>query len=173
MVKNYFFWGLLIFFALQCLVELFISRRNEKWIKENGGVEFGKTHFKWVVMLMIFFFIALPIENFYFQTKVVSYWPVLLILFIFAQCLRYSSMMSLGRFWNTRIWIIPNSIKISKGLYRYMKHPNYLAVIIDLVVLPLMIQCYITAFVSFIGYLFFLRIRIPSEENALSFLREK
>lgn len=172
MIKNYFFWALLIFFALQCLIEVFISRKNQRWIEQQGGIEFGKSHLKWVILLMIFFFLAIPIESFYFQTELVFYWPILFALFLFAQFLRYWSMWSLKRLWNVRIWVIPNGSRILDGPYRYLKHPNYLAVIIDLLVIPLMMKCYFTAFFSLIGYLIFLKTRIPAEEKALSLLHK-
>jgi methyltransferase len=171
MVRNLPFWIFLFAVGLQRFSEIFISKRHARWMKEKGGVEFGRDHFKWVALLMALFFVFLPLESFFFQTRVVPYWWVLMILFLMAQALRYWAMASLGKFWNVRIWVIPGSKRIVKGPYRFIHHPNYAAVFIELLVIPLMIRCYLTAFVSVLGFLLFLRVRIPEEEKALSLLK--
>lgn len=166
------FWIFVSLVILQRLSELLISKRNTTWIKTQGGREFGKEQMKWVVALMIFFFFALAVEAYFFQKTLSPLWKTLFLFFILAQALRYWTMLSLGKFWNVRIWIVPNFSRVTRGPYRYFSHPNYLAVLIELICLPLMVECWITALSTSLGFLFFLSKRIPAEEKALSLLKK-
>ncbi len=77
-------------------------------------------------------------------------------------------MHTLGRFWNTKIIVLPGVTVIKKGPYRYIKHPNYVIVAVELFVIPLLIGAQLTAFLFPILHLLLLRVRIPSEEKALT-----
>ncbi len=81
-------------------------------------------------------------------------------------------MASLGTLWNTRILVIPNGLAIDKGPYRFLRHPNYLAVAIELISVPLIFGAVITAtLVTFFNAVLILGIRIPQENNALELLK--
>jgi methyltransferase len=88
-----------------------------------------------------------------------------------AQLLRYWAIRSLGKFWNTRILIVPGERLVTMGPYRYLKHPNYVSVIIEIAVIPLIFSCYITAAVFTVLNILALRRRIKIEESALSRLK--
>jgi len=80
--------------------------------------------------------------------------------------------MSLGRFWNTRIYILPQHPLVNKGPYRWIKHPNYLIVMMEFIAFPLIFGAYSTALIwSAINFLFLWFVRIPTEEQALQIIR--
>ncbi|WP_017755444.1 isoprenylcysteine carboxyl methyltransferase family protein [Calidifontibacillus oryziterrae] len=155
------------FIISQRLFELTIAKRNEKWMKFNGAIEAGKEHYKYMVLLHVLFFVCLIWEVTFFQKGISTLLVIYLFFFTIAQLLRVWSIMSLGRFWNTKIMILPNVNIISKGPYKYFRHPNYLVVVIELLVIPLMFNAYWTALVFSLLNIVMLTIRIRVEEQAL------
>ncbi|QDI92612.1 hypothetical protein EPH95_16680 [Salicibibacter halophilus] len=152
--------------------ELWWARKNEAWMRAKGGVEHGSEHFPWMVVLHSAFLVSLLFEAYFHAFALMPGWPVLLILFLGAQGLRAWVMGSLGRFWNLKVMVLPGENIIQKGPYRWLKHPNYLVVMAEILLLPLMFQAYVTAVVFTIAnacMLFF--IRIPVEEHALNAYR--
>lgn len=161
------FYLIIGFVIVQRLVELVIAKRNEKKSLAAGGVEYDKKGYSGIVIMHVMFFISLFAEYFYFEHSLNKFWIIFLILFIAAQGLRYWAIISLGSLWNTRIIIVPGSKLVKSGPYKYFKHPNYMAVITELAVLPLMFSCFVTAIVFSVLNLFLLKRRIAIEENAL------
>ncbi|RSD26558.1 isoprenylcysteine carboxyl methyltransferase family protein [Mesobacillus subterraneus] len=160
----YIFVGVIIF---QRLMELVIARRNESWMKKRGAIEFGKGHYPAMVTIHTAFFIFLIFEVIYFDKSLSSYWPILLAVFIFTQAMRVWALSSLGKFWNTKIIILPGADVVKKGPYKIIKHPNYLIVAVEFIVIPLMFNAYITMIVFTLLNIIILSIRIPAEEKAL------
>jgi methyltransferase len=158
------FIGLIIF---QRIAELAIAKKNEAWMKKQGAVEFGKGHYPAMVMIHTAFFLFFIMEVFMFEKKLSGYWPFLLALFVLTQAMRVWALASLGRFWNTKIIILPGADIIKRGPYKIIKHPNYLIVAIELMVIPLMFNAYITMTVFTLLNILILSIRIPAEEKAL------
>jgi methyltransferase len=155
------------YLIVQRITEIYIAKRNEKRILEKGGYEAGREHYKWIVAVHVLFFVSLLSEVLLFQKNLTPYWSVLLPIFIMLQIFRVWVIVSLGEFWNTKIMILPNSEGVAKGPYRYMRHPNYLVVTAEIMIIPLLFQAYITAIVFTMLNLVVLSIRIPIEERAL------
>ena len=132
----------------------------------KGAYEVGASHYPFMILLHVSFFISLILEVIYFKSAVTPYY-VLLIIFFLVQLLRVWCLVSLGVFWNTKIIVLPGSNVVVKGPYSYIRHPNYLVVCLEIVVLPLMFQAYMTAICFTILNLIMLSIRIPIEERAL------
>ncbi len=86
---------------------------------------------------------------------------------VLAQMLRYWAVATLGARWNTRIITEANARPVTAGPYRFVRHPNYLAVIIEMACVPLIHGCWITAIVFSLGNAVMLAIRISAEEAAL------
>ncbi len=162
-----FFYIIVGLVIIQRLVELVIAKKNEKKSIAAGGVEYDKKGYSGIVIMHIMFFISLFAEYFYFEHSLNKFWIIFLILFIAAQGLRYWAIISLGSMWNTRIIIVPGSKLVKSGPYKYFRHPNYMAVITELAVLPLMFSCFVTAIVISAVNLLLLKRRIAIEENAL------
>ena len=161
------FYLIIGFVIVQRLVELVIAKRNEKKSLAEGGIEYDRRGYTVIVLMHTLFFISLFAEYFYFEHTFNEFWVIFLVLFILAQCLRYWAISSLGSLWNTRIIIVPGSKLVKYGPYKYFKHPNYMAVITELAVIPLMFSCVITAIVFSAVNLILLKRRIAIEENAL------
>lgn len=161
-----FFYVILAFVIVQRLVELLIAKRNEKSMRAKGAYEVGASHYPFMILLHTSFFISLIIEVIYFKFIVIPDF-VLLAFFGLLQLLRVWCLVSLGTFWNTKIIILPGANVVAKGPYAYIRHPNYLVVCLEILVLPLMFQAYITAICFTILNFIILSVRIPMEENAL------
>lgn len=75
--------------------------------------------------------------------------------------------MTLGERWNTRIIVMPDAAPVTRGLYRWIRHPNYVAVMIEIAALPMIRGSWITAAVFTLANALMLAVRIPAEERAL------
>ena len=81
--------------------------------------------------------------------------------------LRYWAIWTLGQRWNTRIIVIPGAAPVTGGPYRYLRHPNYLAVMIEIAAIPLIRANWYTAIGFSIANAFLMAVRIPAEERAM------
>lgn len=159
-----FFFSFLIF---QRLLELVIASKNEKWLKNKGGYEVGRGHYVLMVLLHTFFLISLLIEVTTLNRELSLIWPTLLLFFLVTQIIRIWALLSLGKYWNTKIIVLPNTSIIKKGPYKFLRHPNYVIVIAEILLIPLLFQAYLTAGIFSLLNLWMLSIRIPMEEKAL------
>lgn len=157
-----------IFLIFQRQIELFVAKRNEQIVRKEGAVEYDREGYKYIVLLHAGFFISLLAENTLLNGHLNSYSNILFGVFIFTQLLRYWAITSLGKYWNTRILVVPGLNLVKKGPYKFLRHPNYIAVIIEIAVIPLIFSCYITAIVFSVLNLVTLRRRIAVEEKALN-----
>jgi len=156
----------------QRIVELYIAKCNRIWVKKAGAQEFGAWHYPLFFLLHSGWLIGWIGEASLNSSSISEVWYLWLSLFMIAQGLRYWCIVSLGRCWNTRILVIPASQVIDKGPYRYLAHPNYLAVAIELVSVSLLFGAVITAAVAtFLNAALILGIRIPEERHALGMLK--
>lgn len=158
-------WWLVV---VQRLGELAISKRNSEWMKSRGGYEVGREHYRLIVFIHLLFFVGIWAETMLFRAKPPVWAWVPLIIFVGTQVLRYWCIRSLGMYWNTRIWVVPDHQPRVVGPYRYMRHPNYVVVTIELLVFPVIFGAYLTAaIVTFMHILTLVLFRIPLEEQAL------
>lgn len=155
------------FVILQRLGELLLAKRNEKILLEKGGVEFDRSGYNFIVLMHTMFFISLVVEYYLLSRNLSSFWLILFALFVSAQGLRYWAIASLGEYWNTRIIVLEGAPIIKKGPYRFLNHPNYIAVCTELAVIPLIFSCYYTPLIFSILNFFLIRRRIKIEEKAL------
>ncbi|MFT4975779.1 MAG: methyltransferase [Myxococcota bacterium] len=155
--------------AAERLVEVVVSRRNAAWSFAKGGREFGRGHFPAMVALHTGFLFACPAEVWLLDRPFIPAigWP-LLALAILSQGLRWWCIRTLGPRWNTRVIIVPGLPRITGGPYRFFSHPNYMVVIAEGLILPLIHSAWLTA----IGFTLFnallLRVRLRCEESALA-----
>ena len=152
---------------LQRIIELLIAKRNEKWMKSQGAFEAGASHYPYMVAMHVFFFIALIIEVLFFHRELSAIWTIWLGIFLAAQILRVWCLASLGKFWNTKIIILPSAKVVRRGPYKWLRHPNYIIVATELLVLPLLFNAIFTAVVFSLLNIWMMTIRIPAEEKAL------
>lgn len=96
-----------------------------------------------------------------------AYWPLPLAAFLLVQPLRYWAIFSLGDNWNTRILVVPGTKLVRRGPYRYLKHPNYLVVVMEILSFPLVFGAWITALVFSALNALLLYVRVREEDRAL------
>ena len=163
-----FFIIIYICVIIQRLLELRLAKRNERTLKAKGAVEYGAKHYKWIVLLHSLFLVSLGLEVAVRRPELAIWEIAPLSIFIFCQIFRIWVLTSLGPFWNTKIMVLPGAEVVIKGPYRYIKHPNYLVVALEILALPLIFQAYFTALVfSLLNACLLLGVRIPTEEQAL------
>ncbi len=160
--------ALLSFLLVQRLVELRIARRHENILRSRGAVEVDKQGYRYIVAMHAAFFVSLVIETVLLKRHVSHYWVLLLSIFAAAQVLRYWAISSLGIYWNTKILIERHHRVIRKGPYRFIRHPNYLAVVIEICIVPLILSCYLTAVTFSLLNALALTRRIRMETRALN-----
>ncbi|RYY37476.1 MAG: hypothetical protein EOP46_02465 [Sphingobacteriaceae bacterium] len=106
------------FFIFQRLSELYIAKQNQKWLLQQGAVEYGREHYS-----------------------------------------------SLGKYWNTRIFRVPGSVPVAKGPFKFLRHPNYVEVICEIAVIPLIFHLYYTAVIFTVLNAIMLAVRIRVENR--------
>jgi len=155
--------------VLERLVELVISNRNARLAMEQGGIEVGQKHYKVMVVLHSLFLPACLLEVVLLDRL---FSPVLgltmFILVLATMALRYWAVTSLGTRWNTRVLVVPGLPAVTKGPYRWIRHPNYVAVVIELFALPMVHGAWMTATGFTVLNFFLLKTRIRVEEEALA-----
>jgi methyltransferase len=161
------FWIFLLFVISQRIAELILARRNERILKSHGAIEFDKKGYIVIVAMHVLFFVSLIAEKIFLDRTLNPRWTVFALLFVLAQALRYWAIWSLGVFWNTKVLVAPDHNLVTRGPYKYFPHPNYVAVITEIAVIPLMFSCYITAALFSLINLGLLRRRIRIEKDAL------
>ena len=160
--------GIIAALALERGVELYIAQRNATRAFAAGAVEIGQRHYRAMVAFHAAFLVACAIESIARGSGAPAAVAVLAIAAeLFAQFLRYWVIFTLGPRWNTRIIVLPDADPITSGPFRFVRHPNYLAVAIELVAVPLIGGAWVTALVFSLGNAILLMVRIPAEERAL------
>jgi methyltransferase len=148
--------------------ELFLSSRNAQLAFSEGAIEVGQRHFRVMSLMHTVFFGSIVAELFFFERP---FSPLLgyasLVVVILSQLLRYWAITTLGPRWNVRIIVLPNVPPVVGGPYRFLRHPNYVAVIAEIFFLPLVHGCYLTAISFSLMNAAVLWIRIRAEEEAL------
>ncbi len=162
-----FFRVFLLFILAQRAFELVIARNHEKRLKNVGATEIDKSGYRFIVGMHIAFFGALILEKFLLHRSLNTWWIIPGIFFCAAQFLRYLAIASLGIYWNTKIIVAPRHPILKKGPYKILRHPNYLAVVTELAVVPLIFSCYITSISFTILNAFIIRRRIRIEMRSL------
>ncbi|RXT08202.1 hypothetical protein EIZ39_12090 [Ammoniphilus sp. CFH 90114] len=139
----------------------------------RGGYEVGREHYKYIVMIHVGFLTSLLIEGGVLEATPPGWWILPFALFMGTQVLRYWCIRSLGPYWNTRIYILPESELVKKGPYRWLKHPNYWIVMTEFIAIPVLFGAYYTAFLwTLVNFTFLKMVRIPVEERALGMNKE-
>lgn len=141
-------------------------------MRTQGAVEFGGKHYKYIVLMHVLFFIVLSSEKVLLERQLSFLWPFIFGLFGFAQIMRIWAISSLGKFWNTKILVLANAKVVRKGPYRFLRHPNYFVVAIELIVIPMLFNAVYTALLFTLLNVIMLMVRIPAEEKALRTLTE-
>ena len=163
------FVGIVAAVFLQRLFELRISQRHVAYMLAQGGREHG-SNYLWVVkILQVSWFVAMIAEVWWLDRPFVPALAAVGVLGAIAgQYLRYLSMQQLGVRWTLPIITIPGACVVDSGIYRYLRHPNWLGVILEIAALPLIHSAYVTAILFSVANALLMVKRIQAEEQALS-----
>lgn len=161
--------ALVLAVAAARLAELRLASRNRRRLLARGAVEAGAGHYPVMVALHAAWLAACPAEVWLLRRPLVP--PLaaaMLVLLAGAMALRYWVIRTLGDRWTTRILVLPDAPRIESGPFRHLRHPNYLAVALEVLALPLVHTAWITAAVSTAANAALMAVRIPAEERALA-----
>jgi methyltransferase len=158
----------IVFVIVQRLLELRVARRNEAWARSQGAIEHEPEHYPWMVALHTAWILVTFFESMARGSQLGPFWFVWLSIFVLAQFGRYWAISSLGPYWNTRILIVPGAKLVRRGPYKFISHPNYMVVALELLTGPLIFGAWITAILfTVLNAILLLGVRIPAEERAL------
>ncbi len=157
--------ALLLLATFQRLIELIIASRNTRALLAEGAYEVGRGHYPVIVFLHSAWLVAL--------------WALLLLgyaqfnlwlaaAYLAVQVLRVWTLVSLGRYWTTRIIVVPGAPLVRTGPYRFFRHPNYLVVVLEIALLPLALGSWPLALGFSIANAVALAWRIRAEEATLA-----
>jgi methyltransferase len=169
MLTKYIFMGIILAVLGQRLFELRISKNNEAYILARGGKKHSDNLLGAIKVLQTSWFIAAIAEVWYFDRPFI--FPVAaiaLVATLAGQILRYLSMQALERRWTLPIVTLPNAPIVDKGIYRYLRHPNWLGVILEIAAIPLIHGAYLTAITFSLANAVLMSKRIQTEEKALA-----
>lgn len=154
--------------GLERLAELVVSTRHVRVAVGRGGVERGRGHYPAMVVLHTGLLAGALVEVLVADRAFLPWlgWPMLALV-VAAQGLRWWCIRTLGWQWSTRVVVVPGAPLVTSGPYRWLRHPNYVAVVVEGVALPLVHTAWVTAVVFSVADALLLRTRIRCEEAAL------
>ena len=163
------FTALVLAVGVERLAELTLSKRHASWAFSRGGREFGRGHFPPMVALHTALLVGALAEVWLLERPFLPIlgWTALAIV-LASQSLRWWCIASLGRQWNTRVIVVPGLPLVTRGPYRLLRHPNYVAVVLEGAALPLVHSAWIVAVGFSVLNAALLARRIQVEEAALA-----
>ncbi|OBI44609.1 hypothetical protein A5707_02815 [Mycobacterium kyorinense] len=164
------YYLLILAIGIERLVELVISKRNARWALANGGKEFGRKHYPVMVGIHAALLLGCVLEVWALHRPFIGWlgWPMLAVV-ASSQVLRWWCVTTLGRRWNTLVIVVPHEPLVRRGPYRWLHHPNYVAVIAEGVALPLVHSAWLTAAGFTLANGLLLSVRIRVENQALGY----
>jgi len=154
--------------GVQRLWELRKSAHHERAIREKGGREHAPEQMRWMRLLHGAWIVAAPIEVFLLRRRASpGVAAAALGCFAVGQGLRFAAMRALGERWTVRVMTLPGAPAVDTGIFRYLRHPNYLGVVLEMAALPMVHGAFVTAVVASLANAALLRARIAAEEEAL------
>jgi len=161
----------LVIVLVTMLVELRISVAHERELFRVGAIEAPDPVYATMRWAYPGTFVAMAIEG-----LVTASPPGLLtiagsVVFVAGKALKVWAIASLGTRWTYRVLVVPNAPLVTRGPYRFLRHPNYVGVVGELVGMAMLVQAPVTGVLSIVGFGYLLRLRIRAEEQALGLQR--
>ena len=161
--------GIILFYIFERLLELVVSTRNKLLLQKEGDLEILNKNESIQMKLFHFcWFLLLIYESSPEKVLTGNAFFIVAAILIAAQVLRWVAIFTLGRYWSVDVYETKFHAVIDSGVYSYIKHPNYLAVIIELFFLPLLLGCPVVLALGSIVNLFILKRRLAMAEGALT-----
>lgn len=164
------YYLLVLAVGLERVVELVVSTRNARWSFTKGATEFGRSHYPVMVIIHTGLLVGCLVEPWALHRPFIAWlgWPMLAVV-VASQALRWWCIATLGRRWNTRVIVLPRAPLVRQGPYRWLHHPNYVAVVAEGLALPLVHTAWLTATVFTLANAALLRVRLRVENSALGY----
>jgi len=164
------YYLLILAVAVERLAELVVSKRNAQWAMSRGGREYGRRHYPVMVVIHTLLLVGCVAEVWLLHRPFLPWlgWPMLALVVV-AQALRWWCITTLGHRWNTRVIVVPDAPLVNAGPYRWLHHPNYVAVVIEGIALPLVHTAWVTALCFTVANALLLTVRIRVENAALGY----
>lgn len=154
--------------GVERLAEMVVTKRNAAWSFARGAIEVGRGHWPWMVLLHVGLLVAAVVEVWVADRPFIPLlgWTMVMLV-VLAQGLRWWCIRTLGRQWNARVIVVPGAPRVTGGPYRFFSHPNYVAVVVEGVALPLVHTAWVTALVFTVLNAVVLMARLRAENDAL------
>jgi methyltransferase len=166
-----YYYLFIVAIAVERLVGLVVAHRNAAWSMARGGKELGGDHFPAMVSLHALLLISCLVEVWSLGRPFVPWlgWPMLAVV-VLSTGLRWRCIAVLGKHWNPRLIVIPGAPLVRHGPYRWVRHPDYIAVVAEVAALPLVHSAWLTAIVFTLANALVLHQRIRLENAALAYV---
>ncbi len=156
------FW-VLLYLLIQRLGELLHAKRNSARLLSEGATEYGAEHYHYFILLhgswiIVMAMLAKPDH---------ALNPYIFSAFFLSQIVRFWTLVSIGRWWSTRIISAPHFPRVRKGPYKFLAHPNYAVVVLEIAIIPLLLGLWWAAILFSLFNAILLRHRIRIEEAVL------
>jgi methyltransferase len=166
------FTALVTAVGVERLTELVVANRNAAWSRARGGVETGQRHYLVMVVVHTGLLVGAVVEVWLRKPAFIpALGYTMLLLVLASQLLRWWCIATLGHQWNTRVIVVPGLPRVMRGPYRFMSHPNYVAVVVEGFALPLVHSAWVTAAMFTGCNAALLTVRIRQENQALAALQ--
>lgn len=164
------YYLLILAVGVERLAELIVSKRNARWAFAQGGKEFGRSHYPVMVSIHVALLLGCVVEVWALHRPFLPWlgWPML-VLVALSQALRWWCVATLGRRWNTLVIVVQEAPLVHRGPYRWLRHPNYVAVVAEGIALPLVHTAWLTAACFTLANALVLAVRINVENSALGY----
>jgi methyltransferase len=150
------------------LMEMRLSRRNQQRLAAQGVVKVSEPHFCWMVLLHAGVLVGAALEVVLLRRPFIAMLGVpMALLFVLANGMRWWVIRTLAGHWNVQVMASAGLGAVTSGPYRWIRHPNYLAVYIEMVALPLIHTAWLTAIVAALGNAWVLARRVAVEDSVL------
>ncbi|GHB04220.1 MULTISPECIES: isoprenylcysteine carboxyl methyltransferase family protein [Streptomyces] len=161
--------ALVLAVAAERLAELAVARRNTRRSLDRGAVESGRGHYPAMVALHTGLLAGCIAETWATGRPFAPWygWAMVAVVAT-AQGLRWWCVRTLGSRWNTRVVVVPGLPPVTGGPYRWLRHPNYVAVAAEGIALPLVHGAWLTAVVFTVLNAALMAVRVRCEDGALA-----
>jgi methyltransferase len=157
----------LVAVAVMMLIEQRVSLANERWLRLQGAVEPPRDVFATMRWAYPTVFVAMAIEGLLAGPPPPAWMLAGLVVFVIGKLVKVWAIRSLGQRWTFRVLVLPNAPLVTTGPYGWVRHPNYIGVIGELVGMALFTGARITGPLATLAFGLLIRARIKVEEEAL------
>ncbi len=162
------FLALLLAVALLRVVELGVSRRHQQRMIAHGATKVKEPRFGWIVLLHTAVLVGAALEVVLLHRPfILALAVVMLLLFLGGNAVRLWVVRTMGQHWNVQVMNSTNLGVVTSGPFRFVRHPNYAAIFVEMFSLPLIHTAWITALLGCVGFVVTISQRIAVEESVL------